>query len=70
LHEAALEQNQESDVVETYALSSSYSTIMMKLLETAQRADAAQSNLRVAVYESIMALVQYHAKVSRCLSCL
>jgi len=62
VYEAAQEKNPESDEILTYGLSGAFGTIVAKLLEVANRPDAQVSNLRVAVYEALMSLIQHHAK--------
>uniref|UniRef100_A0A4W3JCR2 Karyopherin (importin) beta 1 n=1 Tax=Callorhinchus milii TaxID=7868 RepID=A0A4W3JCR2_CALMI len=65
LAEAAYEA---ADVVEnqeepgTYCLSSSFELIVQKLLETTDRPDGHQNNLRSAAYEALMEIVKNSAK--------
>ncbi|XP_072031323.1 importin subunit beta-1-like isoform X2 [Amphiura filiformis] len=64
LAEAAFEANisEEEDEPETYELSAKYEVIVAKLLETTDRPDAHQANLRSAAYEALMEMVKNSAK--------
>ncbi|NXD44170.1 IMB protein, partial [Copsychus sechellarum] len=65
LAEAAYEAADVADDQEepaTYCLSSSFELIVQKLLETADRPDGHQNNLRSSAYESLMEIVKNSAK--------
>ncbi|NXW55096.1 IMB1 protein, partial [Eurystomus gularis] len=65
LAEAAYEAAEVADDQEepaTYCLSSSFELIVQKLLETADRPDGHQNNLRSSAYESLMEIVKNSAK--------
>ncbi|NXX16424.1 IMB1 protein, partial [Podargus strigoides] len=65
LAEAAFEAADVADDQEepaTYCLSSSFELIVQKLLETADRPDGHQNNLRSSAYESLMEIVKNSAK--------
>ncbi|NXT64641.1 IMB1 protein, partial [Chaetops frenatus] len=65
LAEAAYEAADVADDHEepaTYCLSSSFELIVQKLLETADRPDGHQNNLRSSAYESLMEIVKNSAK--------
>nr|XP_023409161.1 importin subunit beta-1 [Loxodonta africana] len=65
LAEAAYEAADVADDQEepaTYCLSSSFELIVQKLLETTDRPDGHQNNLRSAAYESLMEIVKNSAK--------
>ncbi|XP_033101755.1 importin subunit beta-1-like [Anneissia japonica] len=66
LAEAAYEQAsmavEEDEEPETYPLSSNFSLIVGKLLQTTNREDAHQANLRNAAYEALMEMVKNSAK--------
>ncbi|XP_035661965.1 importin subunit beta-1-like isoform X2 [Branchiostoma floridae] len=63
LAEAAYDATETTeDEPATYCLSSSFEVIVSKLLETTDRADAGNSNLRSAAYEALMELVKNSAK--------
>ncbi|KAM7029694.1 LOW QUALITY PROTEIN: importin subunit beta-1 [Acridotheres tristis] len=65
LAEAAYEAADVGDDQEepaTYCLSSSFELIVQKLLETADRPDGHQNNLRSSAYESLMEIVKNSAK--------
>uniref|UniRef100_A0A8C4TLZ7 Karyopherin (importin) beta 1 n=1 Tax=Erpetoichthys calabaricus TaxID=27687 RepID=A0A8C4TLZ7_ERPCA len=65
LAEAAYEAADVADDQEepaTYCLSSSFELIVQKLLETADRPDGHQNNLRSAAYEALMEIVKNSAK--------
>ncbi|PSN48037.1 Importin subunit beta-1 [Blattella germanica] len=61
LAEASYEQaegNEEQSQPETYCLSQYFEFIVQKLLETTDRPDGAQANLRSAAYEALMEMVK------------
>lgn len=59
LSEAAYEAVSENeDTPDTYCLSKYFEFIITKLLETTDRADGAQSNLRSAAYEALMEMIK------------
>ncbi|ROL52976.1 Importin subunit beta-1, partial [Anabarilius grahami] len=65
LAEAAYEATDAADDQEepsTYCLSSSFELIVQKLLETTDRPDGHQNNLRSAAYEALMEIVKNSAK--------
>lgn len=65
LAEAAYESAETSDEntdPETYCLSSYFEPIVQKLLETTDRGDGAQANLRNAAYEALMEMVKNSPK--------
>ncbi|NWW93005.1 IMB1 protein, partial [Rhynochetos jubatus] len=65
LAEAAYEAADVADDQEepaTYCLSSSFELIVQKILETADRPDGHQNNLRSSAYESLMEIVKNSAK--------
>ncbi|XP_056870485.1 importin subunit beta-1 isoform X2 [Takifugu flavidus] len=65
LAEAAYEATdaaKDMDEPSTYCLSSSFEIIVHKLLETTDRPDGHQNNLRSAAYESLMEIVKNSAK--------
>uniref|UniRef100_A0A8C1I1V8 Importin N-terminal domain-containing protein n=1 Tax=Cyprinus carpio carpio TaxID=630221 RepID=A0A8C1I1V8_CYPCA len=65
LAEAAYEATDAADDEEepsTYCLSSSFELIVQKLLETTDRPDGHQNNLRSAAYEALMEIVKNSAK--------
>ncbi|XP_059088722.1 importin subunit beta-1-like [Tigriopus californicus] len=64
LAEAAYEavDNDEEDTPQTYSLSAYFDPIVQKLLETTDRADASQSNLRSAAYEALMEMIKNSPK--------
>ena len=53
----------EGETPETYCLSSFFEPIVQKLLETTDRNDGAQHNLRSAAYEALMELIKNSPKV-------
>ena len=63
--EAAIESIEvpEGETPETYCLSSFFEPIVQKLLETTDRNDGAQHNLRSAAYEALMELIKNSPKV-------
>ena len=65
LAEAAIESIEvpEGETPETYCLSSFFEPIVQKLLETTDRNDGAQHNLRSAAYEALMELIKNSPKV-------
>uniref|UniRef100_A0A4W5KB97 Karyopherin (importin) beta 1 n=1 Tax=Hucho hucho TaxID=62062 RepID=A0A4W5KB97_9TELE len=65
LAEAAYEGTdaaEEQEEPATYCLSSSFELIVQKLLETTDRSDGHQNNLRSAAYEALMEIVKNSAK--------
>lgn len=48
----------------SFCLSSSFGPIVSKVLETADRSDSGNNNLRSSAYEALMDLIKYSAKVS------
>lgn len=64
LAEAAYEavDNDEEDTPQTYSLSAYFDPIVQKLLETTDRPDASQSNLRSAAYEALMEMIKNSPK--------
>ncbi|KAG8330366.1 Importin subunit beta-1 [Homalodisca vitripennis] len=54
----AVEGNEEGTSPETYCLSEYFDFIIMRLLETTDRPDGAQANLRSAAYEALMEMVK------------
>lgn len=52
----------DEDDPSTYCLSMSFEVIVSKLIETTDRQDAGNSNLRSAAYEALMDLIKYSAK--------
>ncbi|XP_065052076.1 importin subunit beta-1-like [Rhopilema esculentum] len=64
LAEAAYDSTQtaEEDEPQTYILSGKFKFIVQKLIDTAERQDACQSNLRSAAYEAVMELIKNSPK--------
>lgn len=65
LAEAAYEAadvNDETETPDTYCLSQYFEFIVQRLLETTDRPDAAQANLRPAAYEALMEMVKNSPK--------
>uniref|UniRef100_A0A3B3TBZ1 Karyopherin (importin) beta 1 n=1 Tax=Paramormyrops kingsleyae TaxID=1676925 RepID=A0A3B3TBZ1_9TELE len=58
----AAETTDDQDEPSTYCLSSSFEIIVQKLLETTDRPDGHQNNLRSAAYEALMEIVKNSAK--------
>lgn len=58
----AAETPEEGQEPETYCLSSYFEVIVSKLLETTERPDGSQANLRNAAYEALMELVKNSPK--------
>lgn len=58
----AAETPEEGQEPETYCLSSCFEIIVSKLLETTERPDGSQANLRNAAYEALMELVKNSPK--------
>lgn len=55
--EKASEDKEEGVRMPTFALSRFYNDIIMKLLDTTERSDASENNLRTAAYEAIMMFI-------------
>lgn len=64
LAESAYELSVTDDEPEpaTYPLSAAYEALVNKVLQTADRHDANQNNLRTSAYEALMDLIKYSAK--------
>lgn len=58
----AAEINEETGVPDTYCLSQFFEFIIQRLLETTDRADGSQANLRPAAYEALMEMVKNSPK--------
>lgn len=58
----ATDAAEDQDEPSTYCLSSSFELIVQKLLETTDRPDGHQNNLRSAAYEALMEIVKNSAK--------
>ncbi|KAK4879043.1 hypothetical protein RN001_007189 [Aquatica leii] len=58
----AAEANDETDQPDTYCLSQFFEFIIQRLLETTDRPDGAQANLRPAAYEALMEMVKNSPK--------
>lgn len=61
-YEQAAEGLEDGAQPETYCLSSYFQYIVERLLETTDRPDAAQANLRAAAYEALMEMVKNSPK--------
>lgn len=65
LAEAAYEAadvNEETNVPDTYCLSQYFDFIIQQLLETTDRLDGAQANLRPSAYEAVMEMIKFSPK--------
>lgn len=58
----ALVSSDEDPEPDTFALSPVFEVMVAKLMQTADRADANQNNLRTSAYEALMDLIKYSAK--------
>lgn len=58
----AADTNEETGAPDTYCLSQYFEFIVQRLLETTDRADGAQANLRPAAYEALMEMVKNSPK--------
>lgn len=55
-------QETDGNEPDTYCLSGYFEPIVQKLLETTDRSDGAQANLRAAAYEALMEMVKNSPK--------
>ncbi|KRZ55763.1 Importin subunit beta-1 [Trichinella nativa] len=58
VYEVSLHQTPHGEQPATYVLSPCFAGLVEQLLQTADRTDAYQSNLRIAAYESLMSLIK------------
>ncbi|KRY33121.1 Importin subunit beta-1 [Trichinella spiralis] len=58
VYEVSLQQTPHGEQPATYVLSPCFAGLVEQLLQTADRTDAYQSNLRIAAYESLMSLIK------------
>ncbi|KRZ09548.1 Importin subunit beta-1 [Trichinella zimbabwensis] len=58
VYEVSLQQTPQGEQPATYVLSPCFAGLVEQLLQTADRTDAYQSNLRIAAYESLMSLIK------------
>ncbi|OUC40362.1 HEAT repeat protein [Trichinella nativa] len=58
VYEVSLHQTPHGEQPVTYVLSPCFAGLVEQLLQTADRTDAYQSNLRIAAYESLMSLIK------------
>lgn len=63
-YDAATDEMGEEEEPATFCLSSSFETIVSKLLATTERSDSGSNNLRSSAYEALMDMIKYCAKVS------